>query len=228
MEKNTFAVLGLGHFGSHVTRVLYEAGKNVIAVDMNEEAVQDAAEYATQSVVANVADRQLLVSLGIPDVDAAIISLGDKMDVIILAALQVIELGVPYVAVKALTEDHGKILHAIGVHEVIYPEKEMAIRLASRLARKDVIDFLPLVPGYSITEIKAPPEFVGKSLRELALRNTLKVQLIAIQRNASIHKTASGLDINIVPQADDVIEADDILILIGKNRDLDRLTDIVR
>jgi trk system potassium uptake protein len=227
MEKNTFAVVGLGHFGAHVARVLYEAGKNVIAIDMDEEAVQDIAEFSTRAVQGDATDRQMLVSLGIPDVDAAIISLGAKMDTIILAALQFIELGVPYVAVKALSEDHGKILHAIGVHEVIHPEKDMAIRLASRLARKDVIDFLPILPGYSITEIKAPPEFVGKSLRELSLRNTLKVQLIAIQRNASIHKTASGQDINIVPQADDVIEADDILILIGKNRHLDRITEIV-
>jgi trk system potassium uptake protein TrkA len=208
--------------------VLYEAGKTVIAIDNNEEVVQDAAEISTRAVLADATDRQTLISLGIQDADAAIISLGSKMDVSILAALQIIELGVPYVAAKALTEDHGKILHAVGVHEVIHPEKDMAIRLASRLARKDVIDFLPIVPGYSITEIKAPPEFVGKTLRELSLRNTLKVQLIAIQRNTSIHETASGLDINIVPQADDVIEADDILILIGKNRDLDHITDIVK
>lgn len=236
MEKNNFAVVGLGHFGAHAARVLYEAGKTVIAIDRNEEAVQDIAECATQSVIADATDREALISLGIPDIDAAIISLGDKMDVIILAALQFIELGVPYVAVKALSEDHGKILHAIGVHEVIHPEKDMAIRLASRLARKDVIDFLPITRGYSITEVKAPPEFIGKTLRELALRNTLNVQIVAIQRNnPSIHTTLSGqsrlrdnLDINIVPRAEDVIEAGDILILIGKNRDLDHITDIMK
>ena len=223
MERNFFAVVGLGHFGSHAARVLYEAGKNVIAIDMDEEAVQDAAECATRAVVADATDRQTLISLGIPDVDAAIISLGAKMDVIVLAALQFIELGVPYVAVKALTEDHAKILNAIGVHEVIHPEKEMAIRLASRLARKDVVDFLPIAPGFSIREIKAPAEFVGKSLKELALRNTLYVQLIAIERNSA----KDELDINIVPRAGDIIQADDILVLLGKNRDLDRITDIV-
>jgi trk system potassium uptake protein TrkA len=235
MERDSFAVVGLGHFGSHAARILYEAGKNVIAIDSNEEAVQKIAECSTRAVLADATDRQMLISLGIPDIDAAIISLGSKMDVIILAALQFIELGVPYVAVKALSEDHGKILHAIGVHEVIHPEKDMAIRLASRLARKDVIDFLPIIPGYSITEIKAPPEFVGTTLRELALRNTLKVQLIAIQRNdPSIHTTLSGqsrtrdnLDINIVPRAEDIIEAGDVLILIGRNQDLDRITEIV-
>lgn len=223
MDRNFFAVVGLGHFGAHAARVLYEAGKNVIAIDLDEEAVQDAADFSTRAVIADATDCQTLKSLGIPDVDAAIISLGSKMDVITLAALQFIELGIPFVAVKALSEDHGKILHAIGVHEVIHPEKEMAIRLASRLARKDVVDFLPIAPGFSIREIKAPPEFVGKSLRELALRNTLYVQLIAIERNGGVDEQ----DINIVPRAEDVIQADDILVLLGKNRDLDRVTDII-
>jgi trk system potassium uptake protein len=223
MERERFAVAGLGHFGAHAARVLYEAGKTVIAMDTDEDAVQNIAECATQAVIADATDRQTLISLGIPDVDAAIISLGSRMDVIVLAALQFIELGVPFVAVKALTEDHGKILNRIGVHEVIHPEKEMAIRLASRLARKDVVDFLPIAPGFSIREVKAPPAFVGKSLKELALRNTLYVQLIAIERS----NTNNELDINIVPRAEDVIQADDILVLLGKNRDLDRITDIV-
>jgi trk system potassium uptake protein len=221
MEKNTFAVIGLGHFGAHAARTLYEAGKTVVAIDLDEEAVQDAAECATQAVVADATEKETLIALGIPDVDAVVVSLGSKMDVITLAALQVIELGVPYVAVKALSEDHGKILKAIGVHEVIHPEKDVAIRLANRLARKDVIDLLPLAPGYSVTEIKTPPEFVGKSLRELALRNTLKVQLVAIQ------KIKNGKsELNIVPRADDVIREDDILILLGENRDLDRVSQI--
>lgn len=224
MERERFAIVGLGHFGSHAARVLYEAGKVVIAIDNDQEVVQDAAEYSTQAVIADATDRQTLISLGILDVDAAIISLGSSLEVITLAALQFIELGVPFVAVKALTEDHGKILNAIGVHEVIHPEKEMAVRLASRLARKDVVDFLPIAPGYSIREIKAPREFVGKSLSELALRNTMHVQLIAIERE----RTKDDLDINIVPSADDVIEADDILVLLGRNRDLDRITDIIK
>lgn len=222
MDRNLFAVIGLGHFGSHAARVLYEAGKNVIAIDTNEEAIQDIAESVTRAVLADATDRQALISIGIQDVDAAIISLGSKLDVITLAALQVIEIGVPYVAVKALSEDHGKILNAIGVHEVIYPEKEMAIRLASRLARKNVVDFLPIAPGYSIREIKASKSFVGKSLCELNLRNTSHVQLIAIERN---HKK-DNLDINIVPCAEDVIQSDDVLVLLGKNRNLDRIADI--
>jgi len=219
---NRFAVIGIGTFGWHVARTLFEAGKTVIAIDLDAEKVQGAAEHSTQAIVADATERNTLEALGVGEVDAAVVSLGERMDVITLAALHVIDLGVRYVAVKALSEDHGRILEALGVHEVIYPEKDRAIRLASRLARKDVVDFLPLLPGYSITEVRAPREFVGKSLKELALRNRLNVQLVAIQ-----HNEGGRARINIVPRADDVIQEGDLLILLGENGDLDRITDVV-
>ena len=223
MEKKRFAVIGLGNFGAHVARTLYEAGKDVIAIDIDGEVVQDAAEWATQAVVADATERSALESLGVGDVDAAIISLGERMDTITLAALHVKEMGVPHIAVKALSEEHGRILQALGIHEVIHPEKAMAIRLAKRLARTDVVDFLPVLPGYSITEINAPPEFVGKSVRDLALRNTLNVQLVAIQ-----HKVGEEQRLNIIPGASDVIYEGDLLILLGEDRDLDRIREIVK
>jgi trk system potassium uptake protein TrkA len=222
IKRKRFAVIGLGHFGAWVARTLYELGKDVIAIDMDEEKVQEAAEFSTQSVVADATDRNMLETLGVGEVDAAIISLGERMDIITLAALHVKELNVPLIAVKALSEEHGRILTALGVNEVIHPEKDRAIRLANRLARKDVVEFLPLVPGYSIAEIKAPPEFVGKSLRELALRNSLNVQLVAIQ---SVDDKDNP--INIVPRADDVIKEGDLLIVLGEDRDIDRVRDIV-
>jgi trk system potassium uptake protein TrkA len=221
-QKKRFVVIGLGHFGAYAARTLYELGKEVIAIDMDEEKVQDAAEYTSQAVVADATEREALEALGVADADAAIISLGERMDVITLAALHVKEMGVPFVAVKALSEEHGRILAALGINDIIHPEKEGAIRLANRLARADVVDFLPLLPGYSIAEIKAPPEFIGKNLRELAIRNNLNVQLIAIQRGEDDQKS-----INIVPRADDVIKEDDLLILLGEDRDVDRVRDIV-
>ena len=223
MSMRRFAVIGLGHFGAHVARTLYEAGKSVIAIDLDGEAVQGLAEHSTQAVVADATERHTLESLGVGEVDAAIISLGSRMDVIILAALHLKEMGVPFIAVKALSEEHGRILRALGVHEVIHPEKDMAIRLANRLARTDVVDFLPLLPGYSIIEVKAPPEFVGRTLRDLALRNTLNVQLVAIQSGDDDQK-----NINIIPRAEDVIREDDLLILLGEDRDLDRIKDIIK
>lgn len=220
---NRFVVIGLGHFGAHAASTLYSSGKEVIAIDRDPEAVQAMAEHASQAIVADATDRALLESLGVAEADAAIISLGEKMDVIILAALHMKEIGVPYIAVKALSEDHGRILEAIGVSEVIHPEKDVAIRLASRLARKDVLDYLPLMPGFSIIEIKAPVEFVGKTLKELALRNTLNVQLIAVEKINGEKRIC-----NIMPRAEDKIRADDVLVLLGENKHLDRIREIIK
>jgi trk system potassium uptake protein len=214
MKRDHFAVIGLGHFGAFALRVLYEAGKDVIALDADADKVRGAAEFAREAVTADATDVQVLRNLEIGDVDVAIVSLGERLDVITLCALHLKELGVPYIAVKALSEEHGRILKAIGVSEVIHPEKDAATRLARRLVRQDVIDYLPLLPGYSIVEISAPPEFVGKTLRELAIRNRLNVQLIAIQRKDKL---------TIVPRAEDVIAADDLLVLLGEDRDLDRV-----
>jgi trk system potassium uptake protein TrkA len=222
MKRERFAVIGLGHFGAHVLRSLYEARKDVIAVDLDAEAVRDAAEFARDAVVADATDREALEGIGIGEVDVAIVGLGERMDVITLTALHLKEIGVPYIAVKVLSEEHGRILKALGVHEVVHPEKDSAMRLGRRLARHDVVDFLPLMHGYSIAEIKAPPEFVGKSLRELALRNKLHVQLIGIHRGEGETRT-----MNIMPRAEDVIEEGDLMILLGEDGDLDRIREIV-
>jgi trk system potassium uptake protein TrkA len=221
MKRDRFAVIGLGHFGAYALRVLYESGKDVIAVDSDPEKVRDSAEWAREAVTADATDADALVSLGIGEVDVAIVSLGERLDVITLAALHLKEIGVPYIAVKSLSAEHGRILKAIGVHEVVHPERDAATRLAFRLVRQDVIDYLPLRSGYSIIEIQAPPEFVGKSLRELALRNRLQVQLIGIQRG-----TGPNMELKIVPRAEDVIEASDVMLLLGADKDLDRVREI--
>lgn len=220
MKGKRFAVIGLGHFGAYALRVLYEAGCEVLAIDLNAEAVKEAAEFAERAVVADATDVQALESLGVAEVDVAIVSLGERMDIITLAALHLKELGVPNIAVKSLSEEHGRILKAIGVHEIVHPEKDAATRLARRLVRQDVLEYLPLLPGYSIIEIRAPAEFVGRSLRELALRNRLQVQLIGIQRGGP-----HG-ELKIVPRAEDVIEDGDLMILLGAEHDLDRVREI--
>jgi len=221
MKRERFAVIGLGHFGAYALRALYEAGKDVIALDRDPEAVRAAAEFAREAVTADATDPQTLASLGIGEVDVAIVSLGERLDIITLAALHLKELGVPYIAVKSLSAEHSRILTAIGVHEVIHPEMDAATRLARRLSRPDVVDYLPLLPGYSIVEIQAPPEFIGKSLRELALRNRLKVQLIALQRGAG-----ASSELTIVPKAEDIIVAGDLMILLGADKDLERVREI--
>lgn len=225
--KKRFAVIGLGHFGEHAARTLHEQGREVIALDADPDKVQRAAAHATLAAEIDATSYTALKNVGVGEVDAAIISLGERMDVIILAALHVKDLGVPFIAVKALSEDHGRVLERIGVSQVIHPEKEMAIRLANKLARKDVIEYLPLMSGYSVTRVQAPPEFVGRSLRDLALRNTLNVNLVGIQHQDNTQPGGRG-QLNIVPRAEDVILEGDMLILLGEDHHLDRITDIVK
>jgi trk system potassium uptake protein len=221
-RRERFAVIGLGHFGAYTLRTLYESGADIIAIDADPDVVRASAEHAREAVTADATDVQALAALGISEVDVAIVSLGERMDVITLAALHLRELDVPYIAVKALSEEHGRILKALGVHEIIHPEKDAATRLARRLVRHDVVDYLPLLPGYSIVEQHVPSEFVGRSLRELALRNKLEVQIIAIQRAAG-----STEALTIVPRGEDVLEQGDLMILLGSDRDLDRLRELV-
>jgi trk system potassium uptake protein TrkA len=222
-KRERFAVIGLGHFGGYVLQTLYEHGKEVIAMDMDNEKVRDAAEFSRSAIVVDATDRQALEAIGLREVDVAIVSLGERMDIIMLAALHLKELGVPHIAVKALSEEHGRILRALGVDEIIHPEKDSAVRLAHRLVRHDLVDLLPIMPGYSIAEMRTPAEFIGKSLRELALRNTLNVQLVAIQRGDGADK-----QISIVPKPDDVLLENDLLFLLGDDSHLDRVREIAR
>jgi len=221
-KRERFAVIGLGHFGAYALQVLYQAGKEVIAIDRDPEIVREAAEFAQKAVSADATDVHALERLGVGDVECAIASLGERRDIITVASLPLKDLSVPYIAVKALSEEHGRILKAIGVHEIIHPEKDAATRLARRLVRQDVIDYLPLRAGYSIVEIEAPPEFIGKSLRDLALRNRLRVQLIAIQHGGDLN------NLNVVPRADDIITKGDVMVLLGADKDLEHVREIVK
>ena len=119
MSRDRFAVIGLGHFGAYALRELYASGKDVIAIDRDVDAVRDAAEFAREAVTADATDRQVFESLGLADIDVAIVSLGQRSDIVTLAALHLKEIGVPHIAVKALSEEHGRILKAIGVVLVI-------------------------------------------------------------------------------------------------------------
>lgn len=208
-----FAVIGLGHFGSIVAKKLYEEGKEVIAIDSDKEHVQAAAEYSEQAICADATDKHILETLELNEVDIAIVSLGERMDVITLAALHLKEIGVPYLIVKAISADHEKILRAIGVDEVIHPEEFAAKSLATRLSLFCVSDFLPLLPNYSVVLLKAPQDFVGKPL--LSIENK-DVQIVAVQR---------GKQVFLVPKDDEILQNGDMLVLIGENEQLNDLAE---
>lgn len=208
-----FAVIGLGHFGMSVAKKLYEEGREVIAVDADKERVQDVAEFSEQAICVDATDKQTLENLELNDVDVAIVSLGERMDVITLAALHLKEMGVPYLIVKAISSDHEKILRAIGVDEVIHPEEFAAQSLATRLSLFGVSDFLPVLPTYSVVLLKTPKCFANQTVSVMESKN---VQVVGIQR---------AQDVILTPSDQEILLPDDMLILIGENKDLNKLAE---
>ncbi|MCD6453804.1 MAG: TrkA family potassium uptake protein [Candidatus Aminicenantes bacterium] len=212
-----YVVLGLGSFGFYLAKTLYENGQEVIAVDSDENIIEKIKDYVTQSFVADATDKETLSAIGVTDADVVVVSLGPRMEPSILSVLYLRELGVKEIIVKALNEDHKKILEVLGATDVIYPEKDIAVRTAHKIMSGNVIDFLPLAPGYSIQQIAPPPEFVGKSLRELDLRNKYKIQVIAV-------KEIIPEKLHLIPAGDFVIKESDLLMVVGRDEDIRKLS----
>lgn len=208
-----FAVIGLGSFGSYLARTLYEKGHEVLVIDKDKEKVEEAKDFSTQAVWMDSADKESLQALGIQDVDVVVVSLGPEMEHSILTVLYLHELGVNRILAKALSPDHGKILEAIGATEVIYPERDMAVRLAQRLSSRNVLEYLPLAENISIQEIVPPEAFIGKKLRDLDLTNRYRVQVIAVRQLVPDR-------LIFIPGADFVIKDSDVLVVMGEEENI--------
>ncbi|MBN1843349.1 MAG: TrkA family potassium uptake protein [Deltaproteobacteria bacterium] len=213
-----FAVIGLGHFGFHVAKTLFEDGQEVIAIDKDRGRVQEIEPFCSQAIVMDVMDKERLKALGLEDVDAAIISTGEAISASILLTLHLHEFGVKKILAKALNEDHGRILEKVGAAEIIFPEKAMAIKVARSLSTPNIMDFILLSEDYNLMQIAPPQAFVGKSLKDLDLRVKYNVHVIAI-------KELVPENFVLVPPADFVIKDSDVLIMLGKPQDIRRIKD---
>jgi trk system potassium uptake protein TrkA len=225
MTKRTFAVIGLGRFGSAIATTLTELGHEVIGIDSDEERVARLSDFVAQAVQLDATDEKALRASGIQDVDVAIISIGERIDSSLLVVMLVRELGIPTIIAKATTALHGRILERLGVSRAIFPERDMAIRVAHSLVVPNVLDYIELSRDFSIVEMPAPRAFVGRTLRELALRTSYGLTLIAIKRGG---RPGQG-DVTIVaPLADDRIEVGDVLSLLGSNERLSKLDGLLK
>jgi len=211
-----FAVIGLGSFGSNIAKTLYEKGNEVLAVDENKEKVDEVKNFVSHAVHMDAADKENLQALGIKDMDVVIVSSGPEMEASILTVLYLSEMGTKRIVAKALTEDHAKILESVGATETIYPEKDMATKTALKLNYPNVLEYLPLISGFGIQEIVPPEKFIGKNLRELDLRNKYGIQVIAIKELIPEKTT-------FVPKADFILKDSDILVIMGKHKQLEKI-----
>ena len=214
MINKQFVIIGLGRFGSSIAKTLYSLGNDVLAIDKLEEIVQEISDEVTHAIQLDATDENALKSLGISNFDVAIVTIGEDIQASIMATLLVKELGVKYIIAKGQNEKHKKVLQKIGANRIILPEKEMGVRIAHNLTSTNILDYIELSPDYIIMEIKVLKEWVGKTLKELRLRSKHGINVMAIKGEEGI---------NISPLAEDIIYSDDIMIVIGLSKDLNRL-----
>jgi len=209
-----FVVIGLGRFGSAVAKTLCELGHEVLAIDKDEEMVEAISSDVTHAVVADVIDEYSLKALGVRNFNVAIVAMGADMQSSILATLVLKDMGMPCIVAKAQNDLHAKVLERVGANKVIFPERDMGVRVANNLAITNILDYIELSPKYSIVEISPPQSWIGKSLVQLNVRAKNNINIIAIKR---------GSNINISPNADDVFSEGDIAVVIGANSDISAL-----
>jgi trk system potassium uptake protein TrkA len=209
--KKQFAIVGMGRFGSSVARTLSGLGFEVLAIDQDEQRTQDVANFVTHAVQADATDEDAMRALGLGNFDVVVVAIGQDIQSSILTTIILKEMGVPTVIVKAQNELHGKVVRKIGADKVIYPERDMGQRVAHHLVSPNILDYIELSEDYSIVELKVNSKMVGKNLRQLDIRAKHRCNVIAIK---------TGDKMNIAPHAEDLITENDVLIIVGKNKDL--------
>lgn len=202
----SYIVIGLGRFGSEVSRRLCQLGCEVLAMDTDSELVQAISSDVTHAVVADGRDVAALRSLGAANFDCGIVAIGDSLADAVLATLNLKELGVPKVVCKARNETYRQVLKKLGADQIVIPEQEQAYRLARSLSSQNVLDYIELSEDYGIIDLPAPDSWSGKNLRELNVRAKVGVNILAIKKDSKI---------NVSPAADYVISKGDILVILG-------------
>jgi|SRR5690625_324706 len=214
--KKQFIVIGIGRFGTSLIKTLIENNHEVLAVDKNLELVENMAGIATHAVQGDCTDEDVLAELGVDNFHHAIVAVGEEIQTSVLITLLLKEMGVPKVTAKAITEIHGKMLLKIGADQVVYPERDMGIRLGKQLSSENIIDYIQLSPDVNLVEMSVPPAMNDRTIEQLAIRKNFGCNIIAIK---------SGETVNSSPQAQDVIHTGDLLLLMGKYEDIKRIED---
>lgn len=211
--KKQYVVFGIDRFGASIARTLEQNGCQVIAVDNDPEKIQMIADEVSYAMTADVEDPEAIASLGLKNVDGAVITMVNHMEASIVAAMMCQELGLSYIVARAKNDMHGRILEKIGVSKVVYPEQEMGERIGRYIAAQDFMDWIALSPEFSLVEMVMPPEWAGKSLAELDVRKKYGFNVVGIKKD-------SGMIMQFDPNR--ALELEDVLFVIGKNTDLEK------
>jgi trk system potassium uptake protein TrkA len=222
-----FMVIGLGRFGRRLAQVLTKAGHEVIAVDSREELVEDVRDEVALAVCLDATDPELLKSQDVAGVDAAIVCIGEDFEANALTTATLKSLEVRYVVSRASSEIQRRILARIGADQVIFPEEEIADRLASHLANPNIVEHLVLAEGHDLIQIRAPAEWHDRTLGEIDLRRKYEVNLVAIKRTVRTRNEAGeeveSEEVVDLPMAHTIIREGDVLVLVGGSASLANL-----
>src|SRR4030042_147780 len=209
-------VIGLGIFGFNIAKDLYESGIEVITTDKNKKIIKKIKDFSTKAILADGTDKEVIESIGIQGDDIVIISFGEDLAASTLTTLHLKEMKVKTIIVKAPNEDHKRVLERVGATQVIIPEREMADKVAKSLISPNVLDYIPLSEDYTVCEIVPPASFMGKTIGELHLRTKHHIEVIAVREMLPERLT-------MVPRADFVVKDSDVLVVIGKEGDIQKI-----
>ncbi len=213
-----FIVIGLGNFGLNCARELIKYDCEVLGIDKSRDVVQHADEIITRAIIADATDREVLESLACDTFDGVIVSTGQEMAKSILISFHLKELNAKRIICRAISDDHGEILKKVGVSTVVFPEKDMAIRIGTSLVLNNALDYLPLARDHGIIEVMPPDIFIGRTLRELELTKNFNCQILALKEKKDREETFKT-----APLADETLTHDTIMVIFGKYQDIKRI-----
>lgn len=214
-DTNTYGIVGLGRFGHALAMELAAAGADLIVLDKDEEKIRELRDYTENAFVVTNLDKKTLSETGIQNCDVAIVGIGEQLDTSILTTLNLVSLGIPTVMAKAASQEHGEILEKLGA-QVVYPERDMAIRLANRLEASRMLDYIQLSEKLNISKLLVPQRMIGRTVLDVNLRKEFGVNIIGVENDGSLTEiVAPGY----------VFRKGDILFLSGSKAGLNSLSD---
>ncbi|MBK5286008.1 MAG: TrkA family potassium uptake protein [Bacteroidia bacterium] len=231
MADNRFAVIGLGQFGNAIARQLSQRGAEVIAIDIDEEAVEDIKDDVAYAVTLDATDVKALRSQNIQEMDAVVVSIGDNFEALLLCTVLLKELNVKRVIARANDQQQRMILEKLGLKEILSPENEVGSAVAERLLNPNIISTLMLPDDYEIVEIKTPPAIANRTIDDVGLRTKYNLNLITVKREFDMNvkgQTTREQHIIGVPGSDTILYETDTIIVFGQAKDINRFIDINR
>ncbi|MFR7348940.1 potassium channel family protein [Peptoniphilus sp.] len=214
----SYIVFGCGKFGSSAAKTLSELGNEVMVVDINLDSIEEIADYVTTAIQCDVMDENATSEMGLKNFDAAVVAIGTNFEAAIMSTVLAKEAGIEYIVAKATSNRQALILKKLGADKIIFPERDMGVRVAHNLSASNLMDFIQLSPDYSIAEFLCPVTWVGKNLKQLNVRSKYKVTVLAIERGND--------DIKIDPYPDSLLQEGDVLVLLGKDEDIKEIEKI--